>query len=47
MAFALASFNANAGSVDANAARAAADKFLQQNRTTKVKEKILKILREK
>ena len=35
MAFALASFNANAGSVDANAARAAAGKFLQQNRTAR------------
>lgn len=35
MAFALASFNANAESVDATAARAAAGKFLQQNRTTK------------
>ena len=35
MAFALASFNENAESVDATAARAAAGKFLQQNRTTK------------
>ena len=35
MAFALASFNANAESVDATAARAAAGKFLQQNRTAR------------